>query len=102
MSLNFSIPLKTKCVVTTEKQRVDAISVAGEVIGFVCINNDDDDSATAFNADGQMSDAHCPVCALKTLFAWKTGMNEKVIEVSRDENPASLILSAMFSSAAKH
>ncbi|WP_313686046.1 hypothetical protein [Pantoea sp.] len=102
MSLYCSVPLKTKRVVTTEKQKIDAISVAGEVIGFVCINTEDDDSATAFNADGRMSDAHCPVCALKALFAWKSGMTEEVIEVSRDKNPASLILSAILSSAVKH
>lgn len=102
MSLNFSIQLKTTRVVTTEQQHIDSVSVTGNVIGFVCINKDDNNSATAFNATGSISEEHCPVCALRTVFAWHTGFTKEEVEVSSDENPASLILSAILSSATKN
>lgn len=100
MNLNFAIALEATRVVTTETQKIDAISVANEVIGYVCINKSE--NATAFNASGQIADMHCPICALETLFAWHTGIDTSAINVASAANPASLIMSAIISAAAKH
>lgn len=102
MSLNFAVRLKATGVVSDEKQKIDSISVAGEIIGYVCANKITG-TATAFNAAGQQSEEHCPGCALKQVIAWKTGLEREVVEIATNENPASLILSAILSSAAsKH
>jgi hypothetical protein len=102
MKINISAQLEAARIFNTETQCIDSISVAGSTIGFVSFNKDNGNSATAFNADGRMSDVHCPGCAAKTLFAWQTGLDYESLDIVAEDvrvNPASLILSAILSSA---
>ncbi|MDF7787798.1 hypothetical protein P4910_20275 [Pantoea stewartii] len=101
MALHFAVEIKTQCLFYCDKQRIDSISVEGEVIGYISINKIDD-NATAFNSAGRISNEHCPNCALRTLFAWKTGLDVDAVQIASDENPAAVVMSAIISAAVRH
>ncbi|MDN4128262.1 hypothetical protein [Pantoea ananatis] len=101
MALNFAVEIKPSCVFYSDEQRIDCISAAGEIIGYISVNKADGNT-TAFNAAGSISDAHCPNCALRTLFAWKTGLDADAVQIASDENPAAVVMSAIISAAIKH
>ena len=101
MCLNFAVEIKPSCVFYSEKQRIDCISAAGEIIGYISINKIDE-SATAFNSAGRISNEHCPSCALRTLFAWRTNLDVDAVHIASDENPAAVVMSAIISAAVRH
>ncbi|MDI6537200.1 hypothetical protein QMA77_09675 [Pantoea ananatis] len=101
MALNFAVELEPASIIANENHRVDSISVAGEIIGYISVN-EADDCTTAFNDAGRISDEHCPNCALRTLFAWKTGLDYNAVQIASDENPAAVVMSAIISAAVRH
>lgn len=101
MALNFAVEIKPICVFYSTEQRIDCISAAGEIIGYISINKTDD-SATAFNSAGHISNEHCPACALRTLFAWRTNLDADAVQIASDENPAAVVMSAIISAAVRH
>ena len=82
-SLNFAVEFKSDVVIKMADREVHQISISGNTIGYIAIN---DETVTPFTAAGECPEVDCVTCAEKALFSAHTGVPVEDVELAKTVN----------------
>ncbi len=82
-SLNFAVEFKSDVVIKMADREIRQISIAGNTIGYIAINNE---TVTPFTAAGECPEVDCVTCAAKTIFSAHTGVPVEGVELAKAGN----------------